>query len=108
MIIDRLLDADAPLLIAIDDTLFARSGPKVYAAAWLPDASMKTRPAAVRWGNCWVVAGMIVTVPFLTRPLCLPILARLWWPGSGGRRRGTRSQGSRTGQRAHTALAASS
>jgi hypothetical protein len=84
-------------LIAIDDSLFARCGRRVYAAAWLPDASLKTRPAATRWGNCWVVAGLLVELPFATRPVCLPILARLWWPGSGRRRAGNRSRAAHRG-----------
>jgi DDE superfamily endonuclease len=91
MIIDRSVPAHAPLVMAIDDTLFARCGRRVYAAAWLPDASLKTRPAATRWGNCWVVAGLLVELPFAVGPVCLPILARLWVPGSGGRRRATRA-----------------
>jgi hypothetical protein len=32
----------------------------------------------VAWGNCWVIAGLIVSLPFLDRPVCLPVLARLW------------------------------
>src|SRR6266511_4081644 len=36
------------------------------------------RPA---WGHRWVVVGVIVHLPFVTRAVCLPILARLWIPG---------------------------
>ena len=33
VIVDRLVSAEEPLLIGIDDTLFRRSGPKVHATA---------------------------------------------------------------------------
>ncbi|GAA3615564.1 hypothetical protein GCM10022419_121060 [Nonomuraea rosea] len=32
-----------------------------------------------------MIAGIIVQLPFLSRPLCLPILARLWRPGRTGK-----------------------
>jgi hypothetical protein len=41
VIVDRLLPAEAPVLIGIDDTLFRRSGPKVHAAAWHHDGAAK-------------------------------------------------------------------
>jgi hypothetical protein len=73
----RLLVADgAPVLVAIDDTLFKRRGKKVWAASWFHDGSA-TGPKQVGYGNNWVVAGLVVTLPFLTRPVCLPVLAKL-------------------------------
>src|SRR4051794_6642615 len=30
--------------------------------------------------NCWVVAGAVVQLSFLSRPVCQPVLARLWRP----------------------------
>jgi hypothetical protein len=79
LIVDRLVPVGAPLLIAVDDTLFRRAGRKVHAAGWHHDGAAKG-PAGNRisWGNCWVVAGIIVAVPFLQRPVCLPVAARLW------------------------------
>lgn len=33
------------------------------------------------WGNCWVVVGVLVRLPFAAhRQVCLPVLARLWQP----------------------------
>ncbi len=66
----------APVLVAIDDTLFKRRGKKVRAASWFHDGSA-AGPRPVGFGNNWVVAGIVVTLPFLTRPVCLPVLARL-------------------------------
>src|SRR5690242_4861754 len=78
----RLLPAGGPLLVAVDDSLFRRSGRRVHGAAWCHDGAAPTRTGrAVAWGNCWVIAGLIVSLPLLDRPVCLPVLARLWQPG---------------------------
>ncbi|MGW7006921.1 transposase [Streptomyces sp. NPDC054933] len=84
LIVARLLPDSAPLVVTVDDTLFKRSGRKVFGAAWQHDGAAKTpRPAG--FGNCWVVAGLVVTVPFSSRPMCLPVLARLWRPRHTGK-----------------------
>jgi len=71
-----LLPAGAPVLVAADDTLFRRSGPKVHAIGWFHDGSVKG-PHPVGLGNNWVIAAVVVRLPFLTRPAALPVLARL-------------------------------
>ena len=84
LIITRLLPAEAPVTIAIDDTLFRRTGKKIWATAWCHDGAARVRGPKhlkVSWGNCWVVAGVIVHLPWLSRPVCLPVLARLWHKG---------------------------
>ena len=84
LVVARLLPDAAPLQVAVDDTLFKRSGRKVFGAAWQHDGAAKgPRPAG--FGNCWVIAGIVVTVPFLNRPVCLPVLARLWRPKHTGK-----------------------
>lgn len=84
LVVARLLPDGAPLQVAVDDTLFKRSGKKVFGAAWQHDGAARgPRPAG--FGNCWVIAGIVVTVPFLTRPVCLPVLARLWRPRHTGK-----------------------
>src|SRR5258708_37215622 len=57
----------APVLVAIDDTLFKRRGKKVRAASWFHDGSA-AGPRPVGFGTNWVVAGIVATLPFLTRP----------------------------------------
>jgi hypothetical protein len=79
LVITRLLPAGAPITVVIDDTLFKRSGRKVFGAAWHHDGAAKG-PNPIGYGNCWVVAGIVVELPFLARPVCLPVLARLWRP----------------------------
>ena len=80
LITDRLLPEDAALQVAVDDTLFKRRGKKVFGAAWQHDGSA-TGSKAIGFGNNWVVLGLLVPLPFLPRPVCLPVLARLWRPG---------------------------
>lgn len=77
-----LLPQGAAITVAVDDTLFKRSGKKVFGAAWQHDGAAKgTKP--VGRGTCFVVVGIFVELPFLTRPVCLPVMARLWRPKTG-------------------------
>ncbi|SBW22304.1 transposase, IS4 [Candidatus Protofrankia californiensis] len=62
--------------VAVDDTLFRRSGTKVWAASWFHDGSAAS-PTQVGFGNTWVLVGIVVRLPMLDRPVCLPVLARL-------------------------------
>jgi hypothetical protein len=81
VIVRELLAPGAPLLIAVDDTLFTRSGRKVAFAGWHHDAASKTKGSGdsrSRWGNCWVVAGIVVRLPLLQRSVCLPVAFALW------------------------------
>jgi DDE superfamily endonuclease len=79
LVVRLLVAAGAPLLVVVDDSLFRRSGRRVHGAAWCHDGAAKTRTgSAVAWGNCWVIAGLILPLPFTDRPVCLPVLARLW------------------------------
>lgn len=75
-----LVPAGTPIVLAVDDTLWHRTGRKLHGAAWHHDGNGpgRHRPA---WGHRWVVVGTIVHLPFLDRAVCLPILARLWIPG---------------------------
>jgi hypothetical protein len=76
LIVARLVEPGAPLLVAIDDTLLRRSGPRVWGTAWHHEAIGAT-PRRFAWGNNWVVAAIVVRLPFLGRPLALPVLFRL-------------------------------
>ena len=84
LIVAQLFPAGSALTIAVDDTLFKRSGKKVFGVAWHHDGAAKG-PKPIGFGNCWVVAGIIVQLPFLSRPVCLPVLARLWRPRHTGK-----------------------
>ena len=73
---------DAPIRLAVDDTLFGRSGRKVFGAHYLHDgAQPQGSGRRTRWGNCWVVVVLVVELPCLGgRQVGLPILFRLFRP----------------------------
>jgi DDE superfamily endonuclease len=77
LIVDRLLDTDVPIVVAVDDTLFRRWGPKVHHAFWTHDGAAQG-PAKLGRGNRWVIVGIVVKLPFCSHPVCLPVLFRLW------------------------------
>jgi hypothetical protein len=77
LIVDRLLDADTAITVAVDDTLFRRWGKKVHHAFWTHDGAAQG-PAQLGRGNRWVIAGIVVRLPFCSHPVCLPVLFRLW------------------------------
>ncbi|MGH3421574.1 MAG: IS701 family transposase, partial [Streptosporangiaceae bacterium] len=76
MIVEQLTAPGAALTLAIDDTLFKRRGKKVHGAFWSHDASQLGHVTAR--GNRWVIAALVVDLPFLPRPVALPVLLRLW------------------------------
>jgi hypothetical protein len=80
LICERLVDPAAPIVVAIDDTLLQRWGRKVYGCFYHHDATANSDRAAVAWGNNWVVVGIVVRIAILDRPVCLPVLFRLWRP----------------------------
>ncbi len=80
LIVERLTEPGAPVLVAIDDTLLHRAGRRVHGCFWHHDATANSRQASVAWGNNWVVIGIVVRPAFLDRAVCLPVLFRLWQP----------------------------
>jgi hypothetical protein len=79
LVVDRFLAPGVPVVIAVDDTLFRRSGRRVAHAGWYHDgaANSRRKDRPVAWGNCWVIAGVVAVLPFLDRPVCLPVAFRL-------------------------------
>src|SRR6266487_4926174 len=77
LIVGRLLPVDAPITVVVDDTLFKRWGRKIHHAFWTHDGSAQGGRKIAR-GNRWVVAGIVVRLPFCTAAVCLPVLFRLW------------------------------
>ena len=76
LVVRLLVPAGEAVTLAVDDTLFQRSGRSVHAAGWFHDGSAKGKDQ-VGFGNNWVIAGVVVTMPVLGRVVCLPVLARL-------------------------------
>jgi len=77
LIVTRLLDPGEPITVVIDDTLFQRWGRHVWQAHWTHDGAAQGGKKIAR-GNRWVIAGIVVRLPFATAPVCLPVLLRLW------------------------------
>jgi hypothetical protein len=70
---------DAPIRLAMDDTLAPKKGPHVFGLGCHLDAVRSTRLCKVFcFGHCWVMLAVLVTVPFSRRPWALPILFRLY------------------------------
>ena len=76
LVVSLLVPAGAPVDVAIDDTLFKRRGKKVWAASWFHDGSAPG-PAKTEYGNNWVVLGIVVRLPFMSRPVAVPVMAKL-------------------------------
>lgn len=83
LIVTGLLAPGAPIMVVVDDTLFRRRGKKIYGAGWFHDGSAAGR-VKLGFGNTWVVAAIIVTLPFVSRPVALPVLATLALKGGAG------------------------
>jgi DDE superfamily endonuclease len=76
LIVALLVPPDEAVTVAVDDSVFRRCGRKVHGAGWQYDGSAPSK-GKLSFGNCFVTAGIVVTLPFCSRPVCLPVLARL-------------------------------
>ena len=85
LIVKYLAVSGGPVVVACDGTFFKRWGHKVFQARWAYDGSAQGGKK-VAFGNTWVVAAIVVRLPFCSSPVALPVLFRLW------RGKGTASQ----------------
>jgi len=76
LVVALLVPAGQPVVIAIDDTLFRRRGKKAWAASWFHDGSVQGSHKTGR-GNNWVIAAIVADLPFCSRPVALPVPAKL-------------------------------
>jgi hypothetical protein len=86
LVVSLLVPAGAPVDVAIDDTLFKRRGKKVWAASWFHDGSAPG-PAKTGYGNNWVVLAIVVRLRFTSRPVAVPVMAKLVIKGSSSKSR---------------------
>src|SRR6266700_3100848 len=84
-VVERIVPVGGAVTVAVDDTLFHRYGRKVHGARYQHDGSAKGRDGIGR-GNCFVIVGIVVAVPFLARQVCLPVLFRLHIPKASASR----------------------
>ncbi|HYN63775.1 MAG TPA: transposase [Candidatus Limnocylindrales bacterium] len=87
-----VLPADAPLVLAADDTIERRNGRRIGAKGCYRDPvrSSKTHPIKC-FGLKWVALAVLVPVPWSGRAWALPLLTALSWPAGKGPRRGHKS-----------------
>jgi hypothetical protein len=86
LVVSLLVPAGAPVDVAIDDTLFKRRGKKIWAASWFHDGSAQG-PAKAGYGNNWVILAVMVRLPFISRPVGVPVMAKLVIKGSNSKSR---------------------
>jgi hypothetical protein len=74
-----LLPAEAPVVVAVDDTLGRHTGKHIRGAAMHHDPLLSTRAKAFHhWGHVWVVLAVVVEVPHWHKRFALPVLCRLY------------------------------
>src|SRR5271157_1304990 len=76
LVISLLVPGGEPVEVLIDDTLFRRRGKRVWASSWFDDGSAQG-PAKTGFGNNWVVLAVRVRLPMISRPVAVPVMAKL-------------------------------
>lgn len=76
----RCLPIDAALLFALDDTLVAKYGPKIFGRALHFNHTGKPNEPRYINGHNWVVIGLLYFSSLFSKWICLPILAELFVP----------------------------
>ena len=76
LVISLLVPEGGTVEVLIDDTLFKRRGKHVWAASWFHDGSAQG-PAKTGFGNNWVVLAVCVRLPMMSRPVAVPVMAKL-------------------------------
>ncbi len=71
---------EEPVMLALDDTLARKHGLKQYGAGMNHDPLLSSRrQAAMNYGHCWRVLGVLVCFPYRPRRVfCLPIVFALY------------------------------
>ena len=82
LVVLMLAEPGAGLRVAVDDSVFRRAGRKVHGAGWQHDGSSPAKDK-LSYGTCFVVVAILVRLPFCSREVGLPVLARLHLPGKG-------------------------
>jgi hypothetical protein len=82
LVVSALVPEGDPVSVAVDDTLFSRRGKRVFAASWFHDGSAAGK-AKLGYGNNWVIVAIVVSLPFLSRPVSLPVAFHLVVKGDG-------------------------
>ena len=76
LVIGLLVPDGEPVEVLIDDTVFRRRGKRVWVASWFHDGSAQG-PAKTGFGNNWVLLAVRVRLPMISRPVAVPVMAKL-------------------------------
>jgi DDE superfamily endonuclease len=76
LVVSLLVPDGEPVEVLIDDTLFRRRGKRVWAVSWFHDGSAPG-PAKTGFGNNWVILAIAVRLPMVSRPVAIPVMAKL-------------------------------
>ena len=82
LVVLMLTEPGTDLRVAVDDSVFRRAGRKVYGAGWQHDGSSPAKDK-LSYGTCFVAVALLARLPFCSREVGLPVLARLHLPGKG-------------------------
>jgi hypothetical protein len=75
----QLVDPDAALVVAVDDTLARHTGKRISSAGMHRDALLSTATKVFfHFGHVWVVLALVVEVKRWNKRLALPIFVRLY------------------------------
>ncbi len=77
MVIAAFVAAGVTLRVAIDGSLFPRFGKNVYGAQYFHDSKAQSGLGGFTFANNFIVAGLVVELPFRSYPLYIPVLFRL-------------------------------
>jgi hypothetical protein len=107
LVVALLVRGGEPVEVLIDDTLFRRRGKRVWSASWFHDGAAQG-PAKTGYGNNWVVLAVCVRLPMISRPVAVPVMAKLVIKGTASasrlwlaRRMVTRLAAELPGRRVH-------
>ncbi len=79
----KSLGIKAPFLFALDDTLVAKYGPKIFGRALHFNHTGKPNEPRYINGHNWVVLGLLHFSTLFSKWICLPIFAELFIPEQG-------------------------
>ncbi|MCK4275778.1 MAG: transposase [Phycisphaerae bacterium] len=75
----RLLPRSAPIVLAVDETLVRRYGPRVVGVGMHRDAVRSSHGCRIATpGHKWIVLSVMIRLPYVEQALALPILSVLY------------------------------
>jgi len=82
LVVAKLVEPEARIRVAIDETAQRKTGAKIYGVGMVYDNRPKSRKGRdLQWGLTWVVMAVLVRVPLWDgHVLAIPVLARLYRP----------------------------